>query len=285
MAGTPIRRARREAKGIVTTPKPRSPAGPPEKTRQLKPTPKRGPTRPRFQAASTDDYALIEAGIDRAAAAMARAQNAAGPAERAELLEKYGIQATGRSAAADKRLITAAARVQRDQAIIAMWALSYSNATIATRFDLTVHHVRQIIQAYRQRRAATPLPESATILRDALDWIEGQQEVLAALIDRCTPADGTVTPGSSEAVIGGSAIVGAVRTGREMLVMRLELLQLMGAVSPSPSSDARVARARDLVMTMLDALAADGVDPAIIKRAAARALGDEMPELVEGDVS
>lgn len=278
MAGTPVRRARREARGIVTAPKPRSPAGPPDKTRQLKPTPKRGPTRPRFQAASDDDYALIEAGVDRAAAAMLRAQNAAGPTERAELLEQLGLKATGRGAAADKRLIAAAARVQRDQAILAMWALSYSNATIATRFSLTVDYVRDIIHAHRRRRAATPLPDSATILRDALEWIEGQQEVLAALIDRCTPPKG-VTPGSSEAVIGASAIVGAVRTGREMLVMRLELLQLMGAVSPAPSADARVARARDLVMQMLDALTADGVDPEIIKRAAARALGDEMPEI------
>jgi hypothetical protein len=90
--------------------------------------------------------------------------------------------------------------------------------------------------------------------------------------------------GASEA-----AVVGAIRTWKEMWVSRLELLQVMGAIGQAPSADARLARARDLLRDLLDALHNEGISQDLIDRAAAKVFhGDDpitLPAPIEGRVA
>ena len=218
---------------------------------------KRGPDRPRFEPASPDDFARVHAGIDRAAAATAAATTAKTPAERKAALGELGLLASGR-ARDDRELLAAAARVRRDEAIVASWALGLTPPTIGAKFNLSADHVLRIVKAHRERRARTPLPASPELLHDALEALEGQME-------RCMII--ATKKGASE-----SAQVGAIRTWREMFVSRLELLQAMGALTTAPGAEARLARARDLLRGMLDGLRAEGVEQATIDRVAARVL-------------
>lgn len=160
--------------------------------------------------------------------------------------------------------MTAADRVERDAGVVAAWSLGLTPPTIGARFGLSPEQVGRIIDAHRERRASLPLPGSHTLLMDALEALESQMERVTLVASR---------PDASE-----SAMVGAIRTWKEMWVSRLELLQAMGHVSRSPSADARLQRARDLLRGLLDALHEEGVDQAVIDRAANRVL-------VQGDAS
>lgn len=270
MAGQPKRRAREAADPAsgeqgsrARAPRAR-PAG---KSKGGKPS-VHGPRRPRFEPASPDDFARVREGVARAAAAADRARKAGGPKERAAALEGFGLKPTGR-AAADKQLLDSAARVKRDEGIVAAWALGLTPPTIATQFDLSADHVGRIIDAHRQRRARQPLPLSGDLLHDALDALEAQME-RATLV-------------ASGKGVSDAAKVGAIRTWQAMFVTRLELLQAMGHVSQSPSAEARLARARDLLRGLLDGLRAEGVDQDVIDRVAARVLntgGEDLENVV-----
>lgn len=246
MAGSPKKRARRAAMSDAAGSR------------------ARGQQRPRFAPASDDDFALVQAGVDRAAMLAGEAARAQKPAERVEALTAFGLVPTGR-ARDDKRMLEAVARVRRDEGIIAAWALGLTNPTIATKFDLSAEHVARIIAAHRERRARMPLPASSELLLDALEALEAQMERLMLL--------------ASDSKTSESARVGAVRTWRDMWLSRLELLQVMGHITQAPSAEARLARARDLLRGLLDALRAEGVEQGVLDRVATRVLSGDTADL------
>jgi hypothetical protein len=243
MAGSPKKRARRAAADSTG-----SRAG------------TRGKQRPVFEPARPDDFALVEAGVARAAAAAERAKSATSPAARVAALEDLGLVASGR-ARQDRALLAAATRVQRDTGIVAAWALGMTAPTIAAKFDLDPDHVGRVITAHRERRARVVLPSSSELLLDALEALEAQLERLTLLAAKSDAAE--------------AARVGAIRTWREMWVSRLELMQVMGLVSVSPSSEIREQRARDLLRGLLDALRAEGVPQDVLDRVASRVLSSD----------
>lgn len=271
MAGSPKKRARREAGGSTEpgsrAPAPRRAAAATKRPPGQAPKAKRGPDKPRFAPASDDDFALVEQGVARAAAAAEQAAKAQTPAQRAEALDVLGLRSTGK-AADDRAMLAAAARVRRDEGIAAAWALGLTAPTIAARFNISGRQVDRVLDAHRARRARLPLPASSELLHDALDALEGQMERLTLLASREQAAD--------------AAKVGALRTWQTMWLSRLELLQVMGAVSQAPSSEARLARARDLLRSMLDALRAEGVGQDVLDRVATRVLedGDDLANVI-----
>lgn len=174
-----------------------------------------------------------------------------------------GLAPTG-NARQDKALLAAGTRVKRDEGIIAAWALGMTPPTIATRFDLSADHVARVIDAHRERRARAVLPASSELLQDALEALEAQMERLTLLASTGTTPE--------------AARVGAVRTWREMWISRLELMQVMGLVSVSPSSEIRDQRARDLLRGLLDGLRAEGVAQEVLDRVASRILGGDQDD-------
>jgi len=262
MAGRPQKRAREAAAAASGEDgsharAPRARPGTKRDRAKTSPKTKRGPDRPRFEPASDVDFARVQEGVARAAMAADVARRAGTPAQRAQALAEFGLVPTGK-AADDKKLLDAAARVKRDEGIVAAWALGLTPPTIAAQFDLSSDHVARIIDAHRQRRARVPLPLSGDLLHDALEALEAQMERCTLIASR---------PGA-----GDSAKVGAIRTWESMFVTRLELLQAMGHVSQAPSAEARLARARDLLRGLLDGLRDENVPQDVLDRVAARVL-------------
>lgn len=205
-------------------PKRRAPA----KSRAKGKAAKRGPARPRFEPATLADFDAVRQAEERALKA------------------------------ADKQSpLTPAERVERDESIVAMWALGLSPGTIAERVALSREHVGRVLNAHRERRASQPIPSSSELLWDMLERLE-------ALIERTSLL---ASSGESDAVK-----LGAIRTLGELMESQAGLWQVMGLVGRRPSDYERAERARDLLRRLLDTLRDLGVPQEQIDEAATRIL-------------
>lgn len=248
MAGSPKKRARREAAARAAAELPAEPeqlettAGAARssesgsRTRAKAPAKRKAKRRElaRFGVATLTDFRMADEATEKAWAENEAAKAATTPEE------------------------AAVARVARDEGIIASWALGLQPGTIAERVGLTTDHVTRILAAHRERRATQPIPSSSEYLEDTLERLE-------ALIERSS-----LLASSAE---NESVKLGSVRTVAELYASKLGLLQAMGRVSERPSDEARQARARVILRRLLDELRAEGVDQRAIDAAASRALG------------
>lgn len=245
MAGSPKKRARREAAARAqdaaapaapakraakrrersASPEPDSPARTSARTTPARKAKAKARTRgmelPRFALATQADIAAVGEATERAYLAALAARNAELSVEE-----------------------QTAARVERDESMVAMWALGLQPSTIAERVDLTTDHVTRVLEAHRERRATAPIPQSSDYLMDTLERLD-------ALIERAS-----LLASSAD---NESVKLGSLRTMAEMLASKLGLLQAMGRVSERPSEDARQERARDMMRSLLDALRELGV--------------------------